>query len=176
MSGCETYRCETSEGETSGSNLSRYEMYSGVNEFQFFLTLFAFGGHIFSFGAGGKCRGLWCRFFTFCVLGFGAICYQKQELLPFLHSCLWCCNTHCRKQLALSAPTCRIFPFGLWGLADFSKNGGQNKINVHRRVIRMKISHNSNGKSAEPHDNINAYSMASGLRNCTPRVAYDTYH
>ena len=26
---------------------------------------------------------------------------------------------HCRKQVALSALTCRFSPFALWGLADF---------------------------------------------------------
>ena len=53
------------------------------------------------------------------------------------------CGGHCRKQVTLSALTCRSAPFALWDLADFGgqRNQGTSPSNPH------DISHDSKGKN-----------------------------
>ena len=53
------------------------------------------------------------------------------------------CGGHCRKQVALSALTCRSAPFSLWDLAEFGgqRNQGTSPSNPH------DISHDSKGKN-----------------------------
>ena len=52
------------------------------------------------------------------VVSFNVSLASKGSILKKLHSDLNCV-VHCRKQVALSALTCRFSPFALWDLADF---------------------------------------------------------